>query len=141
MTAQVRHTARIVRTDDRRIAVDVHHNDSECSACSIKSLCAISRRKSAAVEIATSDAAAYNVGDTVDVSITSRATRYPTLRNIVIPCIIFIAIIAFGDLTGRAENPTALIALIATAAYYLLIILHDLILRRILSPSKIKIVK
>lgn len=139
MTTRVRHTARIIHADKRRITLDIQRNDSDCAACAIKSLCSASRQSADNIEISAPDNTTYHVGDNVNVSISAHTTRYPTLRNIVIPCIIFVAVIAYGDLTRHNENHTALMATLVTAAYYAIILIYDFFITRLRSKTKITI--
>ncbi|MBR5744848.1 MAG: SoxR reducing system RseC family protein [Muribaculaceae bacterium] len=129
MTTRVRHTAIVEKVDNGRLTVNIDRSDSACSACAIKSLCSTTKSRSARLDV-DDNGRKFNVGDTVTVNIAARTVRYPMLWGIVIPCLLFVGIIAYGDIASIDENKTGLAAFIAVIIYFFIGFLVRFILRK-----------
>lgn len=129
MTTRVRHTATVENVERGRLTVSIDRNDSACSACAIKSLCSTAKSRSSRLDI-DDDGRKFNVGDTVTVNIAARSVRYPMLWSVIIPCLLFVGIIAYGDFAEIDENKTGLAAFIAVVVYFFIGFLVKYILRK-----------
>lgn len=129
MTTRVRHSATVTNVRNNRMTVNIERSDTACSACAIKGLCSSAKDKTASIDLHTTDADAYSPGDSVSISIEARTIRNPMFWSIILPCLIFVGIIAYGDFNRLDENATALTALLSTSAYYFAYFLTRFVLR------------
>ena len=70
--ANIKHCGEVVRVADNKVWVRMTVN-SACSGCHARAVCGVDESKDRIVEVATSDAAAYSVGESVEVALASRS--------------------------------------------------------------------
>ena len=130
--ATVKHCGEVVRVEGQSIFVRMTVN-SACSACHAKGVCGVSEQTDKIVEVVTSDASAYEVGESVEVAL---------MRNDMGPKSVFLAyVVPFFVLTialvvalavGASEGVAVVASLMGVAVWYgVLYLLRDKIKSRI----------
>ena len=130
--ASVKHCGEVVRVEGQSIFVRMTVN-SACSACHAKGVCGVSEQTDKIVEVVTSDASAYEVGESVEVAL---------MRNDMGPKSVFLAyVVPFFVLTialvvalavGASEGLAVVASLVGVAVWYgVLYLLRDKIKSRI----------
>ena len=70
--ANIKHCGEVVRVADNKVWVRMTVN-SACSGCHARAVCGVDESKDKVVEVVTSDAVAYSVGESVEVALESRS--------------------------------------------------------------------
>ena len=133
--AAVKHCGEVVRVADNKVWVRMTVN-SACSGCHARAVCGVDESKDRIVEVATSDAAAYSVGESVEVALASRSVGAKSvLWAYVVPFFVLTAVLLGALALGTSEGVAVLAAIGGVAVYYA--VLH---LLRDKVKSKIKFI-
>ena len=118
---RIEHEGRVIAVDKDYISVEII-NKSACSACHAKAVCGASDQAVKVVEVAqdiTTLAGDYQVGETVNVVMSSAMGTQAIWLAYVIPLIILMAAIGILSLCGASELAMGLGSIGAVALWYL----------------------
>ena len=119
--AAVKHCGEVVRVEGQSVFVRMTVN-SACSGCHAKGVCGASEKTDKIVEVVTSDASAYEAGESVEVAL---------MRNDMGPKSVFLAyVVPFFVLTialvgalavGASEGVAVVAALVGVVVWYVVL--------------------
>ena len=113
--ANIKHCGEVVRVADNKVWVRMTVN-SACSGCHARAVCGVDESKDRIVEVATSDAAAYSVGESVEVALESRSVGAKSvLWAYVVPFFVLTLALVGALLFGASEGVAVLSALVECA--------------------------
>ena len=118
---RIEHEGRVVAVDKDYISVEIV-NKSACAACHAKAVCGASDEAVKVVEVAqdiSTLSADYQVGETVNVIMSSAMGTQAIWLAYVVPLIVLMAAIGILTLCGAGDLATGLGALGVVALYYL----------------------
>ena len=119
--ANIKHCGEVVRVADDKVWVRMTVN-SACSGCHARAVCGVDESKDKIVEVATSDAAAYSVGESVEVALESRSVG---AKSVFLAYVgpFFVLLIVLVGLTafGVSEGVAALSAIVGVGLYYVVL--------------------
>ena len=124
--ANIKHCGEVVRVADDKVWVRMTVN-SACSGCHARVVCGVDESKDKIVEVATSDAVSYSVGESVEVALESRSVGAKSVfLAYVVPFFVLTLMLVGSILLGASEGVAVLAALGGVAVYYLLLhLLND----------------
>lgn len=119
--ANIKHCGEVVRVADNKVWVRMTVN-SACSGCHARAVCGVDESKDRIVEVATSDAAAYSVGESVEVALESRSVGAKSvLWAYVVPFFVLLVVLVGFTMFGVSEGIAALSAIAGVGLYYLVL--------------------
>ena len=119
--ANIKHCGEVVRVTDNKVWVRMTVN-SACSECHARAVCGVDESKDRIVEVATSDAAAYSVGESVEVALESRSVGAKSvLWAYVVPFFVLLVVLVGLTMFGASEGIAALSAIAGVGLYYLVL--------------------
>jgi len=121
MATEISHIGRIVDITPMVTTVQII-SESACSSCHAKGFCGLGESKTKAVQVPTSTEL-FTVGDTVNVNLRRSMGFKAVWVAYVIPLIILLTVLLPMLHFGCSEPKSALVALVALAAYYFVIYL------------------
>lgn len=114
----IKHSGEVIRIDGSTIYVKMTVS-SACGSCQARMVCGASESADKVVEVESSDAANYQVGDKVEVALQKRSMG---VRSVVlaylIPLIVLSAVLFCSVMAGVEEGIAALIAILGVGCYY-----------------------
>ncbi len=114
----IRHSGEVIRIDGSTIYVKMTVS-SACGSCQARMVCGASESADKVVEVESSDAANYQVGDKVEVALQKRSMG---VRSVVlaylIPLIVLSVVLFCSVMAGVEEGIAALIAILGVGCYY-----------------------
>jgi len=116
---EVSHTGKIVALDSQFTTVEII-SESACSACHAAGLCGVSEAKTKAVQLPTT-LGNWEVGQEVEVVLKRSMGFKAVWLAYVIPLVVLLVVLLTLVQTGMKELPAGLIAIAATAVYYLVL--------------------
>ena len=120
--AAVKHTGEVIRIQGDVVAVRMTVN-SACSACHAKGVCGASEQTDKIVEVETTDASFFEVGESVEVALMQRDMGSKSvILAYVVPFFVLTAVLLGVLALGLSEGVAVLAALGGVAIYY--IVLH-----------------
>ena len=120
--AAVKHCGEVVRIDGHSVFVLMTVN-SACSACHAKGVCGVSEQTDKVVEVETTAATDFQVGDSVEVALMQRDMGSTSVvLAYVVPFFVLTAVLLGVLALGLSEGVAVLAALGGVAIYY--IVLH-----------------
>ena len=130
--AAVKHCGEVVRIDGHSVFVRMTVN-SACSACHAKGVCGASEQTDKVVEVETTAATDFQVGDSVEVALMQRDMGSTSVvLAYVVPFLVLAAVLVGAILMGASEGMAALSALVGVALWYVVLyMLRDKIKNKI----------
>ncbi len=120
--AAVKHCGEVIRIEGSSIFVRMTVN-SACSACHAKSVCGASETAEKIVEVESTSAADFNIGDSVEVALLSDSMGAKSVVLAYVVPFLVLTIMLIGSLmVGLGEGVAVLAALGGVAIYY--VVLH-----------------
>ncbi len=116
------HSGTVTGNKGNVLSVDIIRQEA-CAHCNASSTCRVLNGKHRCLEIECKNASDFNIGDTVTVEISESTGHKAVFIAYVLPLIILVTALATAILCGASEAIATLIALCATAAYYVIIYL------------------
>ena len=136
--ANIKHCGEVVRVADDKVWVRMTVN-SACSGCHARAVCGVDESKDKIVEVATSDAAAYSVGESVEVALESRSVGAKSVfLAYVVPFFVLTLVLVGVVMAGASEGVAVLSSLVAVGLYYVVLYFMQ---NRIKREIKFKIIK
>jgi sigma-E factor negative regulatory protein RseC len=119
--ANIKHCGEVVRVADDKVWVRMTVN-SACSGCHARAVCGVDESKDKIVEVATSDAAAYSVGESVEVALESRSVGAKSVfLAYVVPFFVLLIVLVGLTAFGVSEGVAALSAIVGVGLYYVVL--------------------
>lgn len=119
--ANIKHCGEVVRVADDKVWVRMTVN-SACSGCHARVVCGVDESKDKIVEVATSDAASYSVGECVEVALESRSVGAKSVfLAYVVPFFVLLIVLVGLTAFGASEGVAALSAIAGVGIYYVVL--------------------
>lgn len=119
--ANIKHCGEVVRVADNKVWVRMTVN-SACSGCHARAVCGVDESKDKVVEVVTSDAVAYSVGESVEVALESRSVGAKSvLLAYVVPFFVLLVVLVGLTAVGSSEGVAALSAIAGVGLYYVVL--------------------
>ena len=119
--ANIKHCGEVVRVADDKVWVRMTVN-SACSGCHARAVCGVDESKDKIVEVATSDAASYSVGECVEVALESRSVGAKSVfLAYVVPFFVLLIVLVGLTAFGASEGVAALSAIAGVGIYYVVL--------------------
>ena len=119
--ANIKHCGEVVRVAEDKVWVRMTVN-SACSGCHARAVCGVDESKDKIVEVATSDAAAYSVGESVEVALESRSVGAKSVfLAYVVPFFVLLIVLVGLTVFGVSEGVAALSAIMGVGLYYVVL--------------------
>lgn len=119
--ANIKHCGEVVRVAEDKVWVRMTVN-SACSGCHARAVCGVDESKDKIVEVATSDAAAYSVGERVEVALESRSVGAKSVfLAYVVPFFVLLIVLVGLTAFGVSEGVAALSAIVGVGLYYVVL--------------------
>lgn len=119
--ANIKHCGEVVRVADDKVWVRMTVN-SACSGCHARAVCGVDESKDKIVEVATSDAAAYSVGESVEVALESRSVGAKSVfLAYVVPFFVLLIVLVGLTVFGVSEGVATLSAIVGVGLYYVVL--------------------
>ena len=130
--AAVKHTGEVIRIDGDMVAVRMTVN-SACSACHAKGVCGASEQTDKIVEVETTEASLFEVGESVEVALMQRDMGSKSvILAYVVPFFVLTLALVGALLLGASEGVAVLAAIAGVALWYgVLFLLRDKVKNRI----------
>jgi sigma-E factor negative regulatory protein RseC len=130
--AAVKHTGEVRRIEGDVVAVRMTVN-SACSACHAKGVCGASEQTDKIVEVETTDASLFEVGESVEVALMQRDMGSKSvILAYVVPFFVLTLALVGALLLGASEGVAVLAAIAGVALWYgVLFLLRDKVKNRI----------
>ena len=119
--ANIKHCGEVVRVAEDKVWVRMTVN-SACSGCHARAVCGVDESKDKIVEVVTSDAAAYSVGESVEVALESRSVGAKSVfLAYVVPFFVLLIVLVGLTVFGVSEGVAALSAIVGVGLYYVVL--------------------
>ena len=130
--AAVKHTGEVIRIQGDVVAVRMTVN-SACSACHAKGVCGASEQTDKIVEVETTDASFFEVGESVEVALMQRDMGSKSvILAYVVPFFVLTLALVGALLLGASEGVAVLAAIAGVSLWYgVLFLLRDKVKNRI----------
>ena len=130
--AAVKHTGEVIRIEGDVVAVRMTVN-SACSACHAKGVCGASEQTDKIVEVETTDASFFEVGESVEVALMQRDMGSKSvILAYVVPFFVLTLALVGALLLGASEGVAVVAALVGVALWYgVLYLMRDKVKNRI----------
>lgn len=130
--SQIKHSGEVVRIDRNTVYVKMTVN-SACSGCHAKAVCGVGESEDKVVEVETSLASEYNIGERVEVALQSDTMgAKAVILTYVVPFFVLSLLLVAAVVGGLGEGPAVVVALAGVVAYYgVLYLMRDKIKNRI----------
>ena len=130
--SQIKHSGEVVRVERNVVYVRMTVN-SACSGCHAKAVCGLDESEDKIVEVATSLALEYNIGERVEVALQSESMgTKAVVLTYVVPFFVLSLLLVAAVVGGLGEGLAVVAALAGVVVYYgVLYLLRDKIKNRI----------
>ena len=130
--SQIKHSGEVVRVERNVVYVKMTVN-SACSGCHAKAVCGLDESEDKIVEVATSLALEYNIGERVEVALQSESMgTKAVVLTYVVPFFVLSLLLVAAVVGGLGEGMAVVAALAGVVVYYgVLYLLRDKIKNRI----------
>ena len=130
--SQIKHSGEVVRIERNAVYVRMTVN-SACSGCHAKAVCGLDESEDKIVEVATSLALEYNIGERVEVALQSESMgTKAVVLTYVVPFFVLSLLLVAAVVGGLGEGLAVVAALAGVVVYYgVLYLLRDKIKNRI----------
>ncbi len=119
---RIEHDGMVTAIHDHEIEVAVI-SKAACVSCQIKSVCNPSDVKEKVFKVPVNNSSEFTIGDTVTLSISEGSGMLAVLLGLGFPVMILLAGFFSSTAAGLSEPLSALIAVVSTAFYYLILYL------------------
>lgn len=117
----IEHDGTVVSVESGRVRVDVEVGEA-CGACASRKQCALGQASQhRSIEIATSDASSYSVGERVTVATRSGAGITAVMFGYVVPLVVLVAALVACICAGSTDGIAAIVSIAAVAVYYVVL--------------------
>ena len=121
--SQIKHSGEVVRIERNTVYVKMTVN-SACSGCHAKSVCGVDESEDKIVEVETSLASEYNIGERVEVALLSGSMGAKVVvLTYVVPFFVLSLFLIVCVVCGLKEALAALVSLAGVAVYYVVLYL------------------
>lgn len=115
----IKHSGEVIRVENQKVYVRMVV-DSACSGCHARMVCGVDESKDKVVEVVTSLAHEYSVGDSVEVALRQKSMgTISVLLAYVVPFFVLTLLLVGVSALGGEESVAAIAALAGVAIYYL----------------------
>ena len=130
--SQIKHSGEVVRIDRNTVYVKMTVN-SACSGCHAKAVCGVGESEDKVVEVETSLAPEYNIGESVEVALQSDTMgAKAVILTYVVPFFVLSLLLVAAVVGVLGEGLAVVVALAGVVAYYgVLYLMRDKIKNRI----------
>jgi sigma-E factor negative regulatory protein RseC len=130
--SQIKHSGEVVRIERNVVYVKMTVN-SACSGCHAKAVCGVGESEDKVVEVETSLASEYNIGESVEVALQSDTMgAKAVILTYVVPFFVLSLLLVAAVVGGLGEGLAVVAALAGVVVYYgVLYLLRDKIKNRI----------
>ncbi len=118
MTKRIEHSGVVVAVADGVVRVEIT-SQSACSSCKAREACGMGESTCKIVDVATSDAGSYDVGEEVVVSVSQSMGATAVVLAYFMPLVVLLATLIITIESGMSEGIAAVASLGATALYFL----------------------
>lgn len=119
--ANIKHCGEVVRVANDKVWVRMTVN-SACRGCHARAVCGVDESKDKIVEVATSDAVSYSVGESVEVALESRSVGAKSVfLAYVVPFFVLLIVLVGLTAFGASEGVAALSAIAGVGIYYVVL--------------------
>ena len=119
--SNIKHCGEVVRVSDNKVWVRMTVN-SACSECHARAVCGVDESKDKVVEVKTSDAATYVVGERVEVALANRSMGAKSVfLAYVVPFFVLLLVLVVLTVFGASEGVAALSAIAGVGLYYVVL--------------------
>lgn len=117
----IKHSGEVIRIEADRVYVRMIVG-SACSSCHARMMCGASEQREKVVEVCTSQAARYHIGEEVEVALQNRSMGVKSVvAAYVIPLIVLCGVL-FGTMAlGLEEGVSAMLSIGGVALYYVVL--------------------
>lgn len=120
----------VIKKQEDKLVVKIEQK-STCSSCHARGACTSLDKKDKEIEIKSKDAANYNIGDEVIITISTKLGMKAVFIAFVLPLILLvIALFLSIKIFSLSQSLSALISLVVLAAYYFLLYKQNLFLSK-----------
>lgn len=117
----IEHDGTVVSVERGRVLVDVEVGEA-CGACASRKQCALGQASQhRSIEVATSDASSYSVGERVTVAARKGVGITAVTFGYVIPLAVLVAVLVACVCAGTADGTAAIASIAAIAVYYVML--------------------
>lgn len=96
--------------------------NSACSECHARAVCGVDESKDKVVEVKTSDAATYAVGESVEVALANRSMGAKSVfLAYVVPFFVLLLVLVVLTVFGASEGVAAISAIAGVGLYYVVL--------------------
>ena len=128
---QIEHKGVVLAVEGEVVRVAIEVSEA-CGGCSARKSCAMGQTAKREIEVCTTDASNYAVGELVKVGAKQSLGVMAVVLCYVMPLVVLVAALAVAVAVGISEGLSALLSLGVTALYYaLLALLKDKISKKI----------
>ena len=120
MNGHIEHIGRVEKIVGRNVFVKII-SQSACGSCQARKACGMSESSEKIIEVETSSAAEYSVGEDVVVSVRRRVGLIAVAIAYAAPLFVLLGVLAGAGAIGVSEGVAALSSLCGVAVYYLLL--------------------
>ena len=119
--AEIKHCGEVVRTTADKVWVRMTVS-SACSGCHARAVCGVDENKDKIVEVATSNASDYAVGEGVEVALARRSMGTMSVAlAYVVPFFVLLVVLVALSAMGVSEGIAALSAIAGVGVYYVVL--------------------
>ena len=119
--SNIKHCGEVVRVSDNKVWVRMTVN-SACSECHARAVCGVDESKDKVVEVKTSDAATYAVGESVEVASANRSMGAKSVfLAYVVPFFVLLLVLVVLTVFGASEGVAAISAIAGVGLYYVVL--------------------
>ena len=119
--SNIKHCGEVVRVSENKVWVRMTVN-SACSECHARAVCGVDESKDKIVEVKTSDAATYAVGESVEVASANRSMGAKSVfLAYVVPFFVLLLVLVVLTVFGASEGLAAISAIAGVGLYYVVL--------------------
>ena len=120
----------VIKKQEDKLVVKIEQK-STCSSCHARGACTSLDKKDKEIEIKSKDAANYNIGDEVIITISTKLGMKAVFIAFVLPLILIVlALFLSIKIFSLSQSLSALISLLVLSAYYFLLYKQNLFLSK-----------
>ena len=128
---QIEHKGTVLSVEEWGVRVAIEMSEA-CGGCSARKSCAMGQTAKRVIEVGTSDASNYSVGELVKIGARQSLGAMAVVLCYVVPLIVLVATLVVAVVAGLSEGVAALLSLSVTALYYaILALMKDKISKKV----------
>lgn len=117
MATEIEHQGIVTACNNDVLTIEIQ-SKSACSGCHARGMCSASDAKTKHVEVQTTDAASYAVGESVSVVAAESMGLRAVVLAYVAPLVLMVAVLVAGNAMGAPDGKVGLLALALLVPYY-----------------------